>query len=353
MGKPEPINSFDSCPVVSDDADWSIMHHRSFGRHGITCSEIGFGAWAIGGAWGAQADSDSLAALHRALDLGLNFIDTAAGYGNGRSERLIAQALTRRAAAGRKEKVFVATKTPPAPGEWPPSPYCLAAERYSEAYLRANVEERLRNLGTTRLDLLQLHTWTRAWNRNPMPFQILRQLQREGKIGLVGLSTPEHDQNCVIDLMRGGWVDAVQVIYNLFEQEPAAELLDVARDCGVGVIVRVAFDEGALTGRFTPDTKFPDDDFRSRYFAGDRLARTIARVEEVKRDLAGSGYTLPQAALKFVLAHPAVSTVIPGIRSVAQAEANCAVSDLPPLPPDLLVKLRRHNWRRGIWYAGK
>jgi aryl-alcohol dehydrogenase-like predicted oxidoreductase len=338
---------------VSDDPDRSIMHHRSFGRHGITCSEIGFGAWAIGGAWGAQADSDSLAALHRALDLGLNFIDTAAGYGNGRSERLIAQVLSRRAAAGKKEKVFVATKTPPAPGEWPPSPYCLAAERYSEAYLRANIEERLRNLGTTRLDLLQLHTWTRAWNRNPTPFQILRQLQREGKIGLVGLSTPEHDQNCVLDLMRDGWVDAVQVIYNLFEQEPAAELLDVARECGVGVIVRVAFDEGGLTGKFTPDTRFPDDDFRSRYFAGDRLARTIARVDEIKKDLAGSGFTLPQAALKFVLAHPAVSTVIPGIRSVAQAEANGAVSDLPPLPPDLLLKLRRHNWRRGIWYAGK
>jgi len=338
---------------VSDDPDRSIMHYRPFGRHGINGSEIGFGAWAIGGAWGAQADGDSLAALHRALDLGLNFIDTAAGYGNGRSERLIAQALSQRAAAGKKEKVFVATKTPPAPGEWPPSPYCLAAGRYSESYLRANVEERLRNLGTTRLDLLQLHTWTRAWNRNPTPFQILRQLQREGKIGLVGLSTPEHDQNCAIDLMRDGWVDAVQVIYNLFEQEPAAELLDVARECGVGVIVRVAFDEGALTGKFTAGTKFPDDDFRSRYFAGDRLARTLVRVEEIKQDLAGTGYTLPQAALKFVLAHPAVSTVIPGIRSVAQAEANCAVSDLPPLPPDLLLKLRRHNWRRGIWYGGK
>jgi aryl-alcohol dehydrogenase-like predicted oxidoreductase len=329
------------------------MHYRPLGRHGITCSEIGFGAWAIGGAWGAQTDSDSLAALHRALDLGLNFLDTAAGYGNGHSEQLIAQALRQRAAAGKKESVFVATKTPPAPGPWPPAPYCRAEERFGEAYLRTNVEERLRNLGTPRIDLLQLHTWTRAWNRNPTPFQILRQLQREGKIGLVGLSTPEHDQNCVIDLMRGGWIDAVQVIYNLFEQEPAAELLDVARECGVGVVVRVAFDEGSLTGKFTAATKFPDDDFRSGYFAGDRLARTIERVEAIKQDLAGSGNTLPQAALKFVLAHPAVSTVIPGIRSVAQAEANCAVSDLPPLPPDLLLKLRHHNWRRGVWYGGK
>jgi aryl-alcohol dehydrogenase-like predicted oxidoreductase len=329
------------------------MHYRSFGRHGFNCSEIGFGGWAIGGAWGPQTDDDSLAALDRALDLGVNFIDTAAGYGDGRSERLIARVLSRRAAAGKNERVFIATKAPPASGPWPPSPYCSADERYSESYLRANIEERRRNLGGERPDLLQLHTWTRAWNRAPTPFRILRQLQREGKIGLVGVSTPEHDQNCVVDLMRGGWVDAVQVIYNLFEQEPAAELLAVARECGVAVIVRVAFDEGALTGKFTRDTKFPDDDFRSRYFAGDRLDRTLARVDEIKQDLAGSGFTLPQAALKFVLAHPAVSAVIPGIRSVAQAEANCAVSDLPDLPGDLLVTLRRHNWRRSVWYGGK
>lgn len=329
------------------------MHYRAFGRHSFNCSEIGFGAWAIGGAWGAQADSDSLAALHRALDLGVNFIDTAAGYGNGRSERLIAQVLRERAAGGHTGKVFVATKTPPAPGDWPPSPYDLAEERYPERYLRENVAERCAHLGTARLDLLQLHTWTRAWNRQPTPFKVLRALQREGRIGLIGVSTPEHDQNSVIDLMRGGWVDSVQVIYNLFEQEPAAELLDVARECGVGIIVRVAFDEGALTGKFTRETRFPADDFRAAYFAGDRLKRTVRRVEAIRADLADSGYTLPQAALKFVLAHPAVSVVIPGIRNVAQAEANCAVSDLPVMPPALVQKLHRHNWRRGFWYDGK
>ena len=329
------------------------MRHRPFGKHSFSTSEIGFGAWAIGGSWGPQADADSLAALHRALDLGCNFIDTAAGYGDGRSEKLIARVLRERAAAGRKEKVFVATKTPPAPGLWPPSPYCDATERYSEKYLRENIAVRCANLGTPRLDLLQLHTWTRAWNRNPAPFKILRQLQQEGHIGLIGVSTPEQDQNSVIDLMRGGWVDSVQVIYNLFEQEPAAELLEVARECGIGVIVRVVFDEGVLTGKFTADTRFAADDFRARYFEGDRLARAIAHAGEIQRDLAGTGYTMAQAAIKFVLAHPAVSTIIPGIRSVAQAEANCGVSDLPLMPAALLEKLRRHNWRRGIWYGGK
>lgn len=329
------------------------MKLRPFGKQGVQCSEIGFGAWAIGGSWGAQADGDSLAALHRALDLGCNFIDTAAGYGDGKSEKIIGQLLRERAAAGKREKIFVATKTPPAAGDWPPSPYDRAEACYPEKYLRENLATRCANLGVEKLDLLQLHTWTRAWNRNPEPFKILRALQREGRVGLIGVSTPEQDQNCVIDLMRGGWVDSVQIIFNLFDQEPAAELLDVARECGVGVIVRVVFDEGALTGKFTAETKFAPDDFRAKYFAGDRLARAVAHADEIKRDLAGTGYTLPQAAIKWVLAHPAVSVVIPGIRNVAQAEANCGVSDLPAMPEALVTQLRRHNWRRGVWYGGK
>lgn len=330
------------------------MKYRSFGKAAFSASEIGFGAWAIGGSWGAQKESDSLAALHRALDLGCNFIDTAAGYGNGHSEKLIGSVLRQRADAGKADPVFVATKTPPTgPGGWPPSPYCLADERYPEDYLRENIAERAANLGTDKIDLLLLHTWTRAWNRNPTPFKILRKLQAEGLVGLIGVSTPEHDQNSVIDLMRGGWVDAVQVIYNLFDQEAAAELLAVAQECGVGVIVRVAFDEGVLTGKFTNDTTFGDGDFRTGYFAGDRMARAVQRANEIKTDLTDSGFSLPQAALKFVLAHPAVSTVIPGIRNIAQAEMNCAVSDLPDLSPSLLTTLRRHNWRRGVWYGGK
>lgn len=215
------------------------------------------------------------------------------------------------------------------------------------------MEERLAFLGSNRIDVLQLHTWTRAWNRRPTPFEHLRKLQGEGKVGLIGISTPEHDQNAVIDLMRGGYVDVVQVIYNLFEQEPAAELLDVAGETGTGIIVRVAFDEGVLTGKFTRDTKFAEDDFRRGYFAGDRLERAVKRAEAIRQDVEGTGYTMPQIALKFALSHPAVSTVIPGMRNRTQAEANCAVSDLPDIPQELLTKLRRHNWRRAFWYGGK
>ncbi|MGD0464430.1 MAG: aldo/keto reductase [Tepidisphaeraceae bacterium] len=325
------------------------MKYRKFGPLGWDVSEIGFGAWAIGGNWGKQDDADSLQALHKSLDLGVNFIDTAAGYGDGRSERLIGKVLRER--GGRK--IYVATKTPPADGKWPPFPRERWEDRYSEKYLRENVHTRLKNLGVDCLDILQLHTWTRAWNDDPKPLEILRKMQKEGKLRSIGISTPEHDQNCVVDLMRGGWVDVVQVIYNIFEQEPAAQILPVAKEKGVGIIVRVAFDEGSLTGRFSRTTVFEADDFRRNYFAGDRLARAVDRAEKIKSEIAGSAYTMPQAALKFVLAEEAVGTVIAGIRNANQAQMNCTVSELPDMPLELQKRLWEHNWRRAFWYAGK
>jgi aryl-alcohol dehydrogenase-like predicted oxidoreductase len=328
------------------------MKYRTLGQCGWQVSEVGFGAWALGGGWGGQDDALSVAALNKAIDLGLNFIDTAAGYGNGRSERVIGQVLK-----DRSEQVHVATKTPPTDGPWPPTPYCMAEERYPESYLRHNVEERLRNLNAECLDVLQLHSWTRAWNSDPVPLEILRRLRDEGKIRHIGISTPEQDQNCVVDLMRRGYLDVIQIIYNLFDQEPAAEILPVAVQTGTGVIVRVVFDEGVLTGKYPKGYRFPQTDFRSKYFEGDRIDRAVQRVDEIRRDLQDAGlendYSLADVALKFALAHPAVSTVIPGIRSPQQAEQNLKVSNKPDLPQDLLVKLRRHNWLRGVWYSGK
>ncbi len=327
------------------------MQYRKLGSTGFESSEVGFGAWAIGGSWGAQDDGDSLQALHAAIDAGINFIDTAAGYGNGHSERLIGQVIKER-----KESIFVATKTPPSAGDWPPNPYEQVNDRYSEAYLRENIEERLRCLGTEAIDLLQLHTWTRAWNRDPQPLEILQKLKQEGKIRAIGISTPEHDQNSVIDLMRAGLIDSVQLIYNIFEQEPAAELLPVAQQTNTAVIVRVAFDEGVLTGKYNANTEFPEGDFRRGYFAGDRMARAAKRVDAIRDDLAaidGFDYTMAQTALKFVLQHPAVSTVIPGIRTIEQAQLNAGVSDLPALSDEVMRKLYRHAWRRAFWYGGK
>jgi len=327
------------------------MKYRRLGRTKAEVSEIGFGAWAIGGgAWGAQSEADSVAALHRALDQGVNFIDTAAGYGEGRSERIVGKVLRER---GERGRVFVATKSPPAAGPWPPSPYCRWEERYSGKYLRENVEERLRNLGSDVIDLLLLHTWTRAWNRNPGPLEVLAELKKEGKIRFFGVSTPEHDQNALVQVMGDGLVDAVEVIYNIFEQEPAAEFLPVAAENDVGVIARMPFDEGALTGKLTPQTRFEEGDFRNQYFMGDRLARVVREVERVKADVEGSGYTLPQAAIKFVLAHPAVSLTIPGMRNVRQVDDDVAVSGMKDIPEEMLTRLRLHNWRRAFWYEGR
>lgn len=330
------------------------MRYRKLGSHGPPVSEIGFGAWALGGQWGGQSDAESTAALREALDAGINFIDTAEGYGDGRSERVVAQVIADLPAA---ERPFIATKTPPSPGPWPPSPTCRWEDRYGAAYLRDNVNARLANLGVERIDLLQLHSWTRAWNDDPQPLLVLRRLREEGKIGLIGISTPEQDQNCVIQLMRDGLVDVVQIIFNLFHQEPLAQLLPVAAETGTGVVVRVALDEGVLTGKYAADHEFPEDDFRRQYFAGDRMGRSVKRVEAIREDLQkfalADRYTLADLALKFALSPPEVSTVIAGIRNAEQAKMNAAASDLPDLPPELLTTLRRHNWLRGVWYGGK
>lgn len=327
------------------------MKYRVFGKLGWEVSEIGFGAWAIGGdAWGKQDDSESLRALGTALDLGCNFIDTAQGYGDGHSERIIGRFLRERGG----EKIYVATKVPPAPpGTWPPSWHEKVDDRYPAQYLRERVEMSLRNLQTDCIDLLQLHTWTRAWNRDPRALETLRKLRDEGKIRGIGISSPEPDQNALVELMRGGWLDAVQIIYNIFDQGPAAELLPAALEHNVGVIVRVVFDEGVLTGKFTKDTCFPEGDFRKNYFAGDRLERAVKRVEKIRADVADAEPDLATAALKFALKPAAVSTVIPGIRNINQAQRNCGVSDLAPMSDELEARLWKHAWDRAFWYSGK
>jgi len=325
------------------------MKYRTFGKTGWNISEISFGGWALGGGmWGHQSDDDSIAALKRAVELGVNLIDTAAGYGNGRSEQVIAQAL-----AGTRDRVYVVTKTPPLPGHWPPLPSETVEDRYPESHLRSNLEERLRNLKTDCIDVLLLHIWSRSWNRDPKPLRVLEKFKQEGKIRALGLSTPDHDQDQLNTLLAGGQLDVIQIVYNLFEQQPAAEALPLALQNGLATMGRLVFDEGSLTGKLTSETLFPEGDFRSRYFGGDRLARTVGRVDKIRADLVDTGYTLPQAAIRFALANPGISTVIPGMRNTAQVEANVAASDKPELSRDLLERLYTHIWNRGNWHAGK
>ena len=321
------------------------MKYRTMGKTGYKVSEVGFGTLQFGGLWASQNDEDSIQALRTAIEKGVNFIDTAGEYGYGKSERII-----RKSIEDVDKRVYIATKTQPLPGPWPPSPYDTAKDRYPETYIRKDVDERLKNLGVDRLDILLLHTWTRAWNNNPSPLKILEKLKAEGKVENIGISTPEHDQNCAIDLMRNGLIDVVEVIYNIFEQEPVAELLPAAEKYNIGLISRMPFDEGVLTGKYRIDTVFEEWDLRSVYFRGDRLIEALERVERVREDIKDTELKLPQAALLFVLNQPSVSTVIPGMRNVEYVLENTAVSDMPPLSEDIVRNLRKHNWLRAYWY---
>jgi aryl-alcohol dehydrogenase-like predicted oxidoreductase len=324
------------------------MQYRKFGPLGWDVSVIGFGAWALGSHWGHQDDAVSVQALHTALDMGCNFIDTARAYGDGRSERIIAEALKTRSG----ERVYVASKIAPAPGTWPPSPYDKLEQRLPAKYVEDELNKSLRDLNTDCVDVMQIHTWTRAWNRHPAVFEQLARFKKQGKIAAVGISTPEHDQHAVVDLMRAGLVDSVQLIYNIFEQEPAGYLLPLAQELNIAVIVRVAFDESALTGKLTAHTQFAEDDFRRAYFSGDRLERTVRRVDKIKQVVAGHEPDMPTAALKFALKPAAVSTVIAGIRNPQQAQMNCAVGEQPPMSDELEQELRKHAWNRAFWYRG-
>jgi aryl-alcohol dehydrogenase-like predicted oxidoreductase len=332
------------------------VNYKEFGKTGWKVSEIGFGAWGISGMWGEQDDNESIRTLHKAIDMGVNFFDTAALYGEGRSERIIAKILKER-----NERIYITTKAQPLPEDytlapWPPSPYCIAEERYPEDYIRKNVEERLKNLEVEALDVLLLHTWTRAWNKNPTPLKTLEKLKKEGKILYYGISTAEHDQNCLNALLREELIDVIEVAFNIFEQDPAGETLPTAKEHNTGVIGRVAFDEGSLTGKYNENFVFEESDWRNAYFSGDRLKRTVRRVEKVKESikdfLEESGLSLAEVALKFILQQSAISTVIPGMRKVWQVESNVSVSGKDPLPDEVIEILHSHNWNKGFWYLG-
>jgi len=261
-----------------------------------------------------------------------------------------------KALAGRTggEQVYVATKVPPIiTDDWLATPYETWSDKFPESHIRTEVEKSLVDLNVDCLDLVQLHTWSRSWNRDPVPFEVLRDLQRQGKVRAIGVSTPEIDQNSVVDLMQNGFVDSVQLIYNVFDQEAQAEIFPVAIERKVAIIVRVAFDESALTGKLKADTQFNEGDIRNEYFAGDRLLRTVKRVDAIRKTVRDREPNLATAALKFALKPSAVSTVIAGTRNADQARMNCKVGAEPAMSDELERELRSHQWRRSFWYAGK
>jgi aryl-alcohol dehydrogenase-like predicted oxidoreductase len=322
------------------------MNKRRLGRTGMEVSEVGYGAWGIGGAmWLGAEDQESLGALHCAFDLGIDVVDTALGYGDGHSERLVGRAVRER-----HEWIKVATKVPPKNGLWPAPAGIDPEEAFPAHHVRACTHQSLDNLGLERIDLQQFHVWSDDWVGRGTWLETIQDLKDQGLIAAFGVSINDHQPSNAIKLIETGVVDAVQVIYNVFDQSPEDELLPACLEHGVGVLARVPFDEGSLTGRIGPDTTFPEGDFRRRYFRDGRLQEVDEHVRALLEDLGIEREELPELALRYVLSHPAVSTVIPGMRSVRNVERNAAVGDGRGLPAEQLERLRgRHRWERNFY----
>ena len=323
----------------------SEMNQRPLGCTGLHVSEIGYGAWGIGKTmWLGAEDDASLQALNRAVDLGVTMIDTALAYGDGHSEQLVGQV-----ARERDEPIVVATKIPPKNMRWPAPAGIDPDEAFPADYVRECTERSLRNLGLDTIDVQQFHVWSDDWVGRGSWLDGIEALKSEGKIRAFGVSINDHQASNALKLIESGVVDTVQVIYNVFDQSPEDELLPACEQHAVGVLARVPFDEGALTGAIGPDTEFPEGDFRNHYFRGDRKQQVAERVQAILDDLGIEREQLPEVALRYILSHPAVSTVIPGMRTVRNVERNAAVGDGRGLPDDQLAALERHRWERDFY----
>jgi len=321
------------------------MEHRPLGRTGIDVSVLGYGAWGIGQTmWIGADDDESLRALARAFDEGVDFVDTAYGYGDGHSEELVGKAV--RDAGG---DIRIATKVPPKNGQWPARPGVPADDAFPADWIVSCTERSLGKLGVETIDVQQFHVWSDEWLDQGSWREGVEQLKAEGKIRAFGISINDHEADNGVALVESGIVESVQVIYNVFDQAPADRLFAATQKAGVGVIVRVPFDEGALAGRVRPDTEFPEGDFRNNYFSGDRKQEVWDRVEAITSDLGVDVDDLPEFALRFCLSHPAVSTVIPGMRSLRSVDANVAATGRGALTQEQLDVLARHRWQRNFY----
>lgn len=323
----------------------NCMRYRTLGRTGWQVSEIGYGAWGIGGKqWLGGADDESMQALRRAIELGLNFIDTALAYGDGHSEELVGR-IVRDAGV----RIYVATKVPPKNRLWPARQGIPIEEVFPYSYVVQCTEESLRNLGVEIIDLQQFHVWNPEWIASDEWRRAIEDLKASGKIRAAGVSINDHDPDSALEVVKTGLIDTVQVIYNIFDQTPENRLFPLCQDMNIGVIARVPLDEGALTGAITEQTQFEPGEFRAFYFRGDRKRQVVEHVEALKKDLADLPDTLAEVALRFCLSHPAVSTVIPGMRKVRNVESSVSVSDRGPLPPEIIARLRRHAWNKNFY----
>ena len=316
------------------------MEYRQFGSTGWQVSEIGYGMWGMGG-WTGSQDDESMQSLHRSVELGCNFFDTAWGYGAGHSENLLGDLVR----AYPDKKLYTASKIPPKNFKWPSKPEFTLDDCFPPDHIREFTEKSLENLGLDSIDLMQFHVWEDAWAGDERWQHAVDDLKSEGLIHAMGVSVNRWQPENVLNTLRTGMIDAVQVIYNIFDQNPEDKLFPLCDELDIAIIARVPFDEGTLTGTLTKESKWAEGDWRNTYFVPENLHASVDHAESL-RPLIPEGMTMPEIALRFILAHPTVSTIIPGMRKLRHVESNLATSDGKTLPDELLEQLKQHRWDR-------
>ncbi len=327
------------------------MKSRPLGSTGYRVSEIGFGGWGLGGEmWRGVDDAEGRKALREAVEQGITFFDTALAYGAGHSERVIGETLKDDIRANR---AVVATKIPPQNREWPGKASYKLGDVFPANYIASSTEQSLKNLGMEALHVQQLHVWNDVWLSDPdwdASYKQIVRLKEEGKVLHWGISINDHAPETALRILADPLFETAQVIYNVYDRSPETALFALARQKPLGIIVRVPFDEGALTGQIKANTVFPAGDWRGEYFAGDRKAEAERRGQALAKVLDDQVETLPELALRFCLSAPEVSTVIPGMRRPAHVRQNAMASTKGALPAGMLAKLKPHAWDKN-WYS--
>ena len=316
------------------------MRYRTLGRTGWDVGEVGYGMWGLAG-WTGSDDRESINSLHRAVELGCTFFDTAWGYGAGHSERLLGEVVR----ANPDRKLVVATKLPPKNFTWPSRRGFTLDDCFPPDHIQKYAEKSLANLGLPQIDLLQFHVWEDAWARDDRWQRAVENLKSTGVVRAFGVSVNRWEPENVLETLRTGLIDAVQVIYNIFDQAPEDALFPLCRELNVGVIARVPFDEGTLTGTLTKESRWSEGDWRNTYFVPENLDASVDRAEALRPDVP-EGMTMAELAMRWILRNPDVSTVIPGMRKIRNVEANVATSDGRALDASLMKILRNHRWDR-------